>query len=200
MRSLSLIITVISLLMIAYQDFRSRSVHWIYFPLLALSGMGMAATLQSFLRILADTGFNLAFMGLQLVLLKLYFFVRCRVRYTALTIAQRRSTGSPDTALIDKKIGLGDILFLAATCLFFSPINFIAFYILSLLFAIGTWLLMDIIGGRRLQGRRISGARQTTVPLAGLQASFLLLTLCAASWWNYSLSDDGQLILKISHL
>lgn len=188
MRTISLALAVISLLMITYQDFRTRSVHWIYFPLLALAGMGMIVSAQTFGRAAYDTGFNLVFVGLQLAMLKIYFFARARLRYAAVAIAGERPASQRDTTLINKKIGLGDILFLAGACFFFSPANFIAFYMLSLLFAIGAWSLTG------------SRTRQTTIPLAGLQAIFLLLTLCAAAVWHYSLLDDGRLLLKITAL
>ena len=164
-------ISGISLLMIVYQDYRFRAVHWILFPLLALGGIGMGVAGQPVVKMLTNMGSNLAFLGLQLALLKGYFLLR-------------RKGKEP---LLDTKIGLGDILFLAAACIFFSPLNFIGFYILSLLFAIGSWFSMG-------------GLRKTLIPLAGLQAFFLLVCLFVGWWSKYSLLDDDWLLLKIMGL
>jgi len=164
-------ISGISLLMIVYQDYRFRAVSWIFFLLLALGGIGMGVVGQPIARMLTYMAFNLAFLGLQLLLLKGYFLLMRKGR----------------EPLINTKIGLGDILFLAAACLFFSPLNFIGFYILSLLFTLGVWF-------------PTGGARKASIPLAGLQAFFLLMCLFAGWLWKYPLTNDDWLLLKLTGL
>jgi hypothetical protein len=172
MHSLSIALATISLLMIAYQDYRSRAVHWIYFPLLALAGIVLNLTeLHSPGRLLGYTGFNFVFLCLQFVALKAWFFIRYKDR----------------ERIIDHKIGAGDLLFLTAACFFFSPLNFIVFYLSSLIFSIlvhATKTLSDKPFGR-------------SVPLAGLQATFFILFIYIPLFLNYSLFNDDLLILKL---
>ncbi len=175
MRYLIIAISAITLTMIAIQDYRSRSVYWFFFPLLGLSGIAQSileikSTSQSFLYAF----FNLFFLLLQFCVLKFYFFLRQRKKMK----------------LIDKKIGSGDVLFLIAICFFFSPVNFIAFYITSLLFTV-------IVYG---VNSRIRKSSMGTVPLAGLQAVFFIVCMCASLLLNYSLLNDGWLMNKLFYL
>jgi hypothetical protein len=148
---LILLLTGAILSIIAYQDLKTRSVSWFLFPLLAASGAGLAfSELQSPGLLLLYTAINGLFLLLQFALLKMWLFIKNR----------------RNTVLIDHAIGKGDLLFLLATCCFFPPVNFILFYLLSLVFSLLLYLLI-----RRWPA--VSG-NFTTVPLAGLQAGFLI--------------------------
>lgn len=175
MESISVASILISLLGIAWEDYRRRRVRWFYFPLLALAGLWLGlSALQSPRLALGYAACNLGFIGLQLLILKAWYFLRL----------------GPGVPLLGNKLGAGDILFLAAACFFFSPLNFIAFYLCSLLFSLLGWTALR-------------SARMTvlpTVPLAGLQAIFLLLSMGVAAYRGYSLFQDDWLIAKITLL
>jgi hypothetical protein len=176
MNYIFLIASTFILLTIAYQDFTSRSVVWVCFPLLALAGMGHSwldthspSTLGAWFSI------NIGFLLLQFALLKAYFFIKEPAR----------------PAFIDSKIGWGDILFLVAACFFFSPLNFIIFYIGSLVFTICVYAALRWIFQR---------GGTWTVPLAGLQAVFFILFTCISGYYHYSLLNDDWLLFKWTSL
>jgi len=170
------IAATVALGMIAYQDWRARSVYWWWFAVLAGAGFLKGAREAGGLYF-QDVLVNLGFLAVQVVALRLYFLVRRR----------------KDVGFIDKKIGLGDLLFLAVAACFFSPLNFIVFYVGSLVFAIVVWL---VFRGRRTlppAGR----TRSETLPLAGMQAVFFIACLFISAIWKYSLLNDDWLIQKL---
>ncbi len=170
MYALSLILIFSSLLVIAWQDHRARSVTWILFPLLAAGGLLLnSAGAPPLLLLLQNTGINVLFLMLQLALLQGWFWLR--------------------GWKLSAAIGWGDIVFLLAAAFFFSPVNFIGFYISSLLLIVVFWLVRTSI---------VSGD-QKTIPLAGLQALCLLLLVIFSWSTSYSLQNDGWLF-KIIHL
>lgn len=166
------ILAAIALSMIAYEDWRSRSVYWFWFPVLAIAGLVMSLIeLRGTAPLFRNLLLNLAFLTVQLAVLKVYFFMR-----------NRKNAG-----IIDKRIGSGDLLFLAAAGFFFSPLNFILFYIGSLLFTIAAWSMY-------------TGFKKTgppTMPLAGLQSVFFIACLLISLVSNYSLLNDDWLIQKL---
>jgi hypothetical protein len=119
--------------------------------------------------------FNIFFLLVQFILLQLYFLLK----------------GGKTTDVINKKIGWGDVLFLVAACFFFSPLNFILFYIQSLIFSTAIFLVMI------LRRRCVSLSGKMTVPLAGLQASFLFLDLAVNYFFSYSLTNDNWMMSKL---
>jgi hypothetical protein len=162
MDTISLTLAIMCLVMIAWEDFAERQVHWSYFPILAgAGGVHAYEELHSMEKLAMYAGCNLAFLMIQFLLLKSYFFIR----QTAMV------------SIIDRKIGWGDILFLLAAAFFFSPLNFIWFYLSSLLFSLMVSLLWSTY--------RRSALR--SIPLAGLQSVFLLLFIGAANYLHHSL-------------
>src|ERR1700722_15213210 len=144
---------ILVLLLIARQDLADRSVSWFLFPLLAALGAGLCwMELRSASTLVLNILINAVFLALQFGLLKCWF---------------RWRTGK--VAFIDHAIGKGDLFFLLASCCFFSPANFILFYLLSLLFS----LLLHLTLGKW----PVVYGKHGNVPLAGLQAACLLLTL-----------------------
>jgi Flp pilus assembly protein protease CpaA len=185
------------LLVIAYQDLVSRSVTWIFFPLLAAAGMlHTFEGLHSWRQSLFYAGCNAAFLAIQLTVLMGYFFVRGR-KVGGRGI--RKVRGIRD--VIDHRIGLGDILFLVAACFFFSPINFISFYVYSLLLSLAIAMgRMLVKRGGGWSGREVVGKgreAEWSIPLAGLQAVFLLLSFGGGLVLHYSLLSDHWLLDKI---
>jgi hypothetical protein len=158
------------LVVIAWQDFVARRVWGVCFGLLAAAGvLYMAAGVESPRRLLVYAGCNLGFLIVQFGLLKVYFLVRRR-----------------GGAVIDRMIGWGDILFLLATVFFFSPVNFISFYVYSLLIS----LLVSLIW----MAFRPSVSK--AIPLAGLQSLVLLVVIGAGSFLHFPLVGDDWFIHK----
>jgi len=154
------------LLGIIVQDFKQRSVYALWFPILVLlfciSRLYSAASIRD---VLLSTGANLLFLGLQFIMLTAYFSIkaRCAVNIT--------------TGLL----GWGDVLFLASLAFYLPVLSFVAFYLLSLVFALAAWLFW----------KSASGSSQKQIPLAGLQ-SLLLVCLLMGAWFGngFDLSTD----------
>jgi hypothetical protein len=173
MQTLATTIAILSLLPICYQDFSSRSVHWIYFPLLTMAGVFYTlSSIHSVSQLLYNTACNTAFLLLQFSILQLYFII---------------SRGAA-TRIIDHKIGWGDLLFLLAAGFFFSPGSFILFYLVSLAFSLIIGLIMT----------RLKSAKHHSVPLAGLQALALSTLLLFTAFSQHSILTGDWLLNKLS--
>src|ERR1035438_1869331 len=158
---------------IFYEDFSSRAVNWILFPLLAVSGIFMSLyNLNSFAQVLKNALYNFGFLIIQFLLLKIYFQFRKQQGFK----------------IINKKIGLGDILFLSASCFYFSLLNFLLFYILSLIFALIFYLFFF--------KKKSFAQPEETVPLAGLQSIFLIIFICTNKACSINITMDDWLLPK----
>ena len=147
----SLLLTLIftTIVIISYQDFTSRSVSSILFPVILILGIFWSLSGQTTIVTIAwNTLINSLFLFSQFLLLKFYFHFR-----------------NDGKKLINKKIGLGDILFIVACTVYFSPLFFILFYCLSLIASLLFYILWQLLFKRRQS--------QPNIPLAGIQAIFL---------------------------
>jgi hypothetical protein len=159
---------------IALEDIFYRSVRWVLFPLLALSGIFLSRQNSiSFVQILKHSCYNISFLIIQFLLLKLYFVLRSR----------------QDSLIIDQKIGLGDILFLLASTFYFSQLNFLFFYMLGLTFSLLIYLFFI--------SKKSSSQSQKTIPLAGLQSIFLVIFICASKACSINIASDDWLLPKL---
>lgn len=163
------------LLTVCLQDMRFRAVSWLLFPALAILYVvhGLVAGVR-LKEIVFNSALNLGFLAVVFLLVWLYISLR------------RRGW----TYLPDKLIGWGDILFLLGLCFYFTLLNFIVFYIISLLIVIIFWLLWT--------SYRPDAARRH-VPLAGLQA--IILSLCLAADWlvkGFDLTSDNWLLFLMN--
>ncbi len=141
------VISLLGLIAVFYQDMKYRAVYWIFFPLLALLFFLIKYPESGWMVVLEDAFWAIAFFAFQLLLLWGYFRIK----------------KGKNIQLIDHYLGLGDILFLGTVAFYFSPVNYVLFYLSSLLIV----LLYVMIKGMF--------NRYTTphIPLAGLQAIFL---------------------------
>ncbi|WPU99888.1 hypothetical protein SNE26_28165 [Mucilaginibacter sp. cycad4] len=162
-----IILTVLGAL--AIQDFKSRSVYWFWFPCLAVAFAGMH---WFRFRQLGDywepVTFNVLFVSLQLTLLTLYFSLK-NGRVVNIT---------------RQLLGWGDILFFLAAAFYLSVLNFLFFYVASLIVVLFCWLLWQFIS--------VKGERY--IPLAGFQ-SILLIVFLMADWYcfHFDVTDDNWL-------
>lgn len=139
------------LLILAYQDFKDRSISSI-----ALLVLFILFSIQSILTNNLEQagiyfGINLFIPFIQLAGLTLYA-----------TIKNKRFVN-----IIDTQIGLGDILFFVLLCTVFSPANFFPFYIGSLLVAV---VLFSIL-------KKMNLAKTNEVPLAGVMSLMLIIVI-----------------------
>jgi hypothetical protein len=167
--------TAIIAAIIFLQDLKERMVTWFLFPLLAISGIALSIIGESSLQLfLWNSVFNLSFIAIQLVLLELSFRLKKKV----------------SVLVAGTYIGLGDILLIAACCFYFSPVNFILFYCLSLVFALLSHVVMHLI----------RPSANTNVPLAGLQAVFLVLFLSCCKIFDHNATSDDWFLYYASAL
>ncbi len=136
------------LVVVTIQDFRSRAVSWVLFPLMHVSVACIAVPDTGVYPWLHSSGINLLLIAIQGLLLFAWFSLKDR-KMVNLTKAH---------------LGWGDILFIAVPAMFFSPLYFLFYYVLSLVVALlcGLWILRKEYAER-------------SIPLAGIQAAVLFL-------------------------
>ncbi len=157
---------------IFYQDIKTRTVTWFLFPLIAITGILYSAYNSESLNVFfKNLLINTIFLLIQFLLLKAVYFLK---------------NGS-NNQLIDKSIGSGDILFLIACSFFFSPVNFILFYCMSLVFVLLNHVVFKTI---RIKNEKF----YETVPMAGFQAIFLFVYILINVILNNNLTTDDRII------
>lgn len=155
---------------IAFQDLKSRSVYAFWFPALAAGFICYRLLLpHNDEPLFTVIGTNLVFLFLQFLLVSAYF-----------SFKQRQWVN-----ITSGLLGWGDILFLISTAFFLSVINFLLFYVLSLIVVLITWLAW----------LQLSGTKNRHTPLAGLQA-ILFAAVLSADWFYAAidLTGDGWLL------
>jgi hypothetical protein len=167
-------LTLILLLMIGIQDLKNRSIYWLMFPILVLLLLMLQYQKNhDLLAICRPALINIGFLVLQVLLVSAYFSIKNK-RWTNIT---------------DQLLGLGDLLFLLSIAIYLSVLNFLAFYILSLIIVLISWLIWKWVFQRT----------ESAIPLAGLQALILIVVL-PCDWWlkNFNLADDTWLLNLMS--
>lgn len=129
---------------IAFQDLRLRAIHWLWLP--ALAGLFLwDGLLHADLNIvLQNFGYNMAFLVLQFAVLTLWF-----------SLKEGRFSN-----IVDRYLGLGDVLFFVAIALAFSVHNFIIVFTCALLFSLVSYLIYILVKPNA----------NKHIPLAGLMA------------------------------
>ncbi|PTT03462.1 hypothetical protein DBR11_02165 [Pedobacter sp. HMWF019] len=161
------LLALLALVSVCYQDMRYRGVYWIFFPVLSALFFFLKLKQVGWVNTLQDAGYAITFLVVQLLLVWLYFSVKHRKLFN----------------IVDSYLGLGDILFLLTLAFYLSPLNYVVFYLLSLILVL-VYVLVT---------KRIKGMDHIHIPLAGLQAAFLAmllfwdlvqpqLQLCQDSW------------------
>ncbi|WP_448698206.1 hypothetical protein ACFGVR_15415 [Mucilaginibacter sp. AW1-3] len=153
------------------QDIKSRSVYWFWFPLLSVLFVLSNYFLKhlTWTELSGNIALNLLFIGLQLFLVTVYFSVK----------HSRWVNISKDL------LGLGDMLFLIAIAFYLSILNYIVFYISSLVIIVLCWSVI----------RLLSKKNQQQIPLAGLQAILFMVFLIAQRWSDQiDLTSDNWLL------
>lgn len=167
-----LVLTLLSIIFI--QDFKTRAVYWLVFPILFASlGILHYIMYNAFSEIWQPALVNFAFLAFQISLISLYF-----------SIKNKRFVN-----IVNGLLGLGDILFLLSITAYLSALNFLFFYVISLLLVLLVWSV----------GQSVSVKKNKEIPLAGMQALILMVFL-TCDWWLklFNLTDDTWLLNLIT--
>lgn len=144
---IALISLLLCLLLVFFQDWKYRRIH-VILPL-AIFLCSFYVIYQGNLSQFKSIAFNLAFLGLTLGILTIY-----------MSLKNKRFLNP-----FQNYFGMGDLLFYVAIAPLFVIQNYILFFILSMIFAIGLQMgLKKII-------------TEQTVPLAGFSALFLCIVI-----------------------
>lgn len=158
------------LLVIAYQDFKYRAIHWLTLPPLLILFVWGYSQFWASDELLSGLTTNLGFLFIQWLGITLYYSIKMR----------------RPVQIINQFIGVGDLLFLGVCALAFSPLNFMLFTISGFLMSIIVHVLMQLKRG----GRK-------TIPLAGLLAIWMLPFHLVPAWYAGSWNEQWieQLLL-----
>ncbi len=151
MTFLLLIILIALLGVVVVQDFKSRAISWFLIPLLFVGFIGQALLKMQWTELLTYFGINLLLVVTNLLVVTL-----------VISIKEKKLTN-----ILTDYLGLGDVLFFLVLTVVFSPFNFIAFYLGSIL------ITAIFYGGLMLFSRQ----RKMLIPLAGAMSLMLIISI-----------------------
>jgi hypothetical protein len=163
-------VTALLLIIIAYEDFKNRTVHVFLFPVLLIVAIGYAYCWLSGVEVLKNTLINACFLVVQGLLLVFYFVIKHK-KWINITEAY---------------IGWGDILFVIVTTPLFTPIAYVFFYLSSLIMTI---FFVTIY--------KVARQKMKFIPLAGVQALWLLILLYYHQFVSPVLFDEKLFLLTL---
>jgi len=164
---------LICLLCIAYQDMRYRAVYWLVFPVLSVLLFYEKQLYIGVNDTLNDSVYGSMFVGFQLFLLWAYFFIKYE----------------RPVNILQNHLGLGDVLFLLSITFYFSPVNFVLFYISSLIITL-LYACTELYIFKR---------KELKIPLAGLQAIYFLLLLVLSVFYRDLKCYSDFWVWKLAH-
>lgn len=141
-----LIVSIILLLIITYQDFKFNAILWYIFPLLFLVLLSSTISKTSFSASLSLFISNFVLVLIIYLFLVVYIFIRNR----------------KFNFKLDGFLGFGDLLFMICLTPVFSQINFISFLVFGLLISMIFSLIYVLLLKKKL------------IPLAGLLAIYYI--------------------------
>lgn len=150
MNLILLIILIALLIVIVFQDFKWRAISWFILPLLLITIITKALSDIDLKELMINSGINLLIVLINLLGVTLL-----------ISFKEKRLTN-----IIDNYLGLGDILFFIILCTLFSPINFILFFLGSILLITLIYGLISLIK-----------QKQVLIPLAGAMSALLITAL-----------------------
>lgn len=152
--NIALLIILVGLLgLVIYQDFKSRAISWFLIPLLIIAFVIYGLLSLDMKQFATYFAINLSLLLINLLVVTLF-----------ISIKEKKLTN-----IIDKYLGLGDVLFFLVLATVFSPINFILFFI-------GSILLTTFVYGVIIL---VNKQKQMLIPLAGAMSVLLILTIIA---------------------
>ena len=171
MNIILLIIFILLLLIVAYQDIKQRLV-----SLLAFGGL---ATVAIAIRWNSPDYMMQVFASCSLIAMQiLMLFLMFRIK------------NKKWENIINRYLGLGDILFLGVLAFFLPPLMTIFFEVVSCILIIIFYILLSIIKNRKLNSF-------SNIPLAGLLSIFLAGFIVANQFlFKINIQNDDYLIMK----
>ncbi|PCI94578.1 MAG: hypothetical protein COB15_13740 [Flavobacteriales bacterium] len=151
MNTVLLLILIGLLGVVVVQDFKSRAISWFLIPLLFIGFIGYALLKMEIIELLTYFGINLTLVLTNLLVVTL-----------VISIKEKKPTN-----ILTNYLGLGDVLFFLVLTVVFSPFNFLAFYLGSIL------LTAIVYGGIML----ISKQKKMLIPLAGAMSLLLIISI-----------------------
>jgi hypothetical protein len=152
------------LLFLVYEDFKFRAISVIPLLMLLIASVLYSSCFIGLIEIFKNSALIFLFLLVQYILLKIYFLVR-----------------RGDNVIVNRRLGLGDLVFFIAIVPLFSPIQFMVIYIAGLIFV----LLVHLITRKN---------SVDTIPLAGSFSIYLTLILLFGIVTPFSLCSDDKLI------
>lgn len=165
---LAILLLIIGLCIISYEDFRYRAISIWVVGLVFLLGI-----YHAFINLNWEWHFlvfNLSFIFVQFWGLSLYF-----------SIKQNKIIN-----ITKKYIGTGDLVFFIAISPLFSPLQFCFFFVFSLILILFLFVIFQAFS-----------KRETTIPLAGLMSVVLIFYLTILCIYSISPYDDWFLMRLI---
>ena len=151
MNTVLLLILIGLLGVVVVQDFKSRAISWFLIPLLFIGFIGYALPKMEIIELLTYFGINLTLVLTNLLVVTL-----------VISIKEKKFAN-----ILTNYLGLGDVLFFLVLTVVFSPFNFLAFYLGSIL------LTAIVYGGIML----ISKQKKMLIPLAGAMSLLLIISI-----------------------
>ncbi|MGE0562540.1 MAG: hypothetical protein AB7O47_12045 [Flavobacteriales bacterium] len=139
------------LALVVFQDFKSRSISWFLIPLLLITFVGYGLLNLQVQELLTFSGINIAIVLTNLLGVTLLVWIKEKELKN----------------IVDSYLGLGDVLFFLVLTTVFSPLNFMLFYL-------GSVLLTTLVYGAIILFNK---EKQTLIPLAGAMSILLILVL-----------------------
>ena len=104
------IIFLTILLFNSYQDFKSRSIFWINIPVLVVVFLGVNYLYDIYVPNLTEIFIGISIIFFQVILVSLFYYLKYH-----------------EVNILDKMIGIADVVFLLLLAFIFSPVNLIVF-------------------------------------------------------------------------
>ena len=161
---------IIWLLLLAVQDFKYRAISWYLFPI----GLGVALLFAYKMdqqnQILSIALPNISFIIIQITVLTMYLSIKHKTFIN----------------IFKGYFGIGDTLFLLVIAFVFSPVNYILFFVITLLISLIVFIFLKLF--KNVQ----------QVPLAGTMALVLALINGLGYWISFSMYSD-KCLLKLMY-
>jgi hypothetical protein len=161
------IFLIIILFIIFFQDMKQREISWILVPALFL-GFIAKGFLEKGEVLLKNGMFNVAFVLIQLILLSIY-----------MSIKNKKLTN-----IINTYLGIGDVLFFIAITAAFSPMNYVLFYVSSIILTLFGFILYKLIKQNA----------KAEIPLAGSMAGMMMIVICWSMIKPVNFYNDGVIL------
>ncbi len=140
------------LALLGYQDLKSRQVSWVIFPFLFVGAIWLGKTKVGWEGAGLNAIINICILGIQMLVMMAYF--------------KMKGIGMKD--LLKSYIGLGDLLMFLVVAMLCAPLNYLPFFIGSLIVSIILFLGYNAIVSEKRKAK--------SIPLAGLQAIMIIIT------------------------